>query len=45
MVSYFMLKDTDDDGTTSDNRGRIGDYRGGIGDARDLSQSDLLSDL
>ena len=27
MVSYFMQKDTDDDGTMSDNGGRIGDAR------------------
>ena len=27
MVSYFMQKDTDDDGMMSDNGGRIGNAR------------------
>ena len=35
MVSYFMQKDTDDDGTTRDDRG-------GIGDTRNLARSALL---
>ena len=35
MVSYFMQKDTDNDGTTSNNGGRIGD-------AHYLDQSALL---
>ena len=38
MVSYLMQKDTDDDGTASDDGRRIGD-------ARDLAQSALLSAL
>ena len=36
MVSYFMQKDMDDDGTTSNDGRRIGD-------ARDLDQLALLS--
>ena len=38
MVSYFMQKDTDDDGTTSDDGGRIGNVS-------NLDQLDLLSAL
>ena len=38
MVSYFMQKDTDDDGMTSY-------YGGRIGNARDLARLSLLSDL
>ena len=35
MVSYFMQKDMDDNGTTSNDRGRIGN-------TQDLAQSALI---
>ena len=38
MVSYFMHKDTDNDAMMSKDGGRIGN-------ARNLDQSNLLSDL